>query len=316
MRFCLIGYGNIAKKHVDTFRALGVEIVASCNRSDAKNQLATKDSGIAKTYTNYFQMIEVEKPDAIINCVSFEYIFQVTKDLIPLGLPILVEKPAGLSVSETTELMNLQHIFGTKVQVALNRRHYSVFHNAIAELGGKDKIEMINLEWSESPLRTKQKKGFSDLLVGKHIYANSIHGIDMLDYFSGGILDFQTFCSSSNGFFNWQMNLSGKSKTGTLVNFSSSWGSPVPWRLVMYGDNKRIEFSPLETCRIYSDNEPNFLSLSPEKFDLDFKAGFYMQSKSFIDLVRSNDNTNEHSLESTLMSMVIAENFYIKLNLG
>ena len=137
----------------------------------------------------------------------------------------------------------------------------------------------------------------------------------MLDYFSGGISDFQTFCSSSKGFFNWQMNLSGKSKTGTLVNFSSSWGSPVPWRLVMYGDNKRIEFSPLETCRIYSDNEPNFLSISPEKFDLDFKAGFYMQSKSFIDLVKSSGNTNEHSLESTLISMVIAENFYNKLNL-
>ena len=316
MRVCLIGYGNIAKKHVDAFRALGAEIVASCNRSDSKNKLATEESGINKTYTNYLKMIEVEKPDAIINCVSFEHIYTVTKDLIPLGIPLLIEKPAGLSVIETTELIELQKQFGTKVQVALNRRHYSIIQQAISEIGGRDKIEMINLEWSENPLKTKQKKGFSDLLIAQHLYANSIHGIDMLDYFSGGISEYNSYCSSSNGYFNWHMAFSGKSKTGKLVNFTSSWGSPVPWRLVVFGNNKRLEFAPLETCKIFSDNEPNLLTLVPEKYDSELKAGFYLQTKSFIDLVTSNLINNDHSLESTLSSMAIAENLYNKLYIG
>jgi predicted dehydrogenase len=315
MRICIIGYGNIARSHIEAFRAHGCEIVASCNRSERGNESARQEGGIPKTYTDHISMIETEKPDAVVNCVSFEHIFSITKSLIPFGIPLLIEKPAGLSVAETKELIDLRNEFGTKVQVAMNRRHYSIFQNAINEIGGQDKIEMINLEWSESPLKAKTKKGLNDLLIGKYIYANTIHGIDILDYFSGGISDFQVYCSSSIGYFNWQMILSGKSKSGILVNFTSSWGSPVPWRLVIYGSNKRAEFSPLETCRIYSDSEPKVLSISPKEFDTELKAGFYMQSKIFLDLINSNEGANTHGLESTLNGMLIAEGIYNELTL-
>jgi predicted dehydrogenase len=316
MRVCIIGYGNIAKKHIEALRAHGCEIVASCNRSESGNELARQEGGIPRTYTDHISMIETEKPDAVVNCVSFEHIFAITKSLIPFGIPLLIEKPAGLSVAETKELIALQIQYGTKVQVAMNRRHYSIFHNAIDEIGGKKNIEMLGLEWSETPLISKQKKGLDDIRIGQYIYSNSIHGIDMLDFFSGGIEDFQTYCSTSEGFFNLQMTLSGKSRTGILINYSSTWGSPVPWRFVLYGNNKRVEFAPLETCRVFSDNSPNFINLMPEKFDTDFKAGFYLQAKSFLDLVVSNKKKNEHSLDSTLNSMVVAESFYTKLNLG
>jgi predicted dehydrogenase len=313
MRVCVIGYGNIAKKHIEAFRAHGFEIVASCNRSESSNEAARLESGIPKTYTDHIRMIETEKPDAVVNCVSFEHIYSITKSLIPYGIPLLIEKPAGLTVFETKELINLEKQFSTKVQVALNRRHYSVIQKALDSIGGVEHLDMMSIEWSERPLATKNKKGFTDLLIAQHIYANSIHGIDTLNYFSGGINDYQTYCSASEGYFHWQMAFSGKSDKGVITNFTSSWGSPVPWRILMYGKGKRIEFAPLETCKVFDEQTKGFSNIEPEAFDLQYKAGFYLQTKSFLDLVHANNLAHKHSLESTLNSMKIAEEIFKKL---
>lgn len=313
MRICLIGYGNIAKKHIEAFRAHGCEIVASSNRSTIGNEASKNEGGIPRTYTNYINMIETEKPDAIVNCVSFEHIYSITKSLIPYGIPLLIEKPAGLNVLETKELIHLEKQFSTKVQVALNRRHYSVIHKALELIGGINNLDMMSIEWSERPKDIKNRKGFSDLLIAQHIYANSIHGIDTLNFFTGGINDYHAYCSVSEGYFNWQMAFSGISDNGIIVNFTSSWGSPVPWRIQMYGNGKRIEFAPLETCKVFDEQTQGYTNIEPEAFDMQYKSGFYLQTKSFLNLIQSNDIVHAHNLDSTLSSMRIAEDIFKKL---
>ena len=306
MKICIIGFGNIAKNHIDVFRNLGQEIVASSNRSEKGNLLA-KEYGVPKTYSNYIEMVEIEKPDAIINCVSFQYIFETTKNLIPYRIPLLIEKPAGLSLDELQTLIFLQKKYKTIIQVGLNRRHYSVFNKAIKLIGGVDNLNLICMEWSEKPLRAKLEKGYSDDLVAKLIIANSIHGIDTLNYFSGGIEKYSIFTKKTDGYFGWNMILSGQSKTGCLVNFSSSWECPVPWRINMYGSGKRIEFAPLESCRVFEEGILNATHIEPDKLDIEFKAGFHKQSLVFYNSIEKQTPTNPHSLESTINSMTIAE---------
>src|SRR5687768_10258193 len=113
MKLALIGYGNIAKKHIEVFRALGCEIVASCNRSEAANAMAKMEGCIPSTYRNYFEMIEKEQPDAILNCVSFDKIYETTLDLLPLKIPLFIEKPAGTPVAELEHLIKIQKEYGT-----------------------------------------------------------------------------------------------------------------------------------------------------------------------------------------------------------
>ncbi len=307
MRICLIGYGNIARKHIEILRHFEADIVASSNRSVQGNTAAKNDAGIPRTYQNYLEMIEVEKPDAILNCVTHNAIYETTKNVIPLGIPLLVEKPAGTTVSELKELIRLQEQYKTPVQVALNRRHYSIFQKAIEDMGGSQNLDMISVEWSERPLRAKEDKGYTDTMVEEILVGNSIHGIDLLNYFAGEMENYETFTASRKGaYFHWNMAFSGISKTGVVANFTSSWGSPVPWRVVMYSKDKRYEFAPLETCKVYGPDPKANSILEPEEFDSKFKAGFYKQAAEFVQMVRTGQ-PNSHSLESTMQSMSIAE---------
>lgn len=315
MRVCVIGFGNIAKKHIDVFRHLGHEVVASSNRSEAGNILA-KEYGIKKTYLGYLEMVDKEKPDAIINCVSFQHIFETTRNLIPFNIPLLIEKPAGLSIHDLNELIELQVSYQTIIQVGLNRRHYSLFNKVIALIGGSEKMDMMSVEWSERPLQSKLIKKYSDELVNNLIIANSIHGVDTLDFLSGGIETYQIFTKESPGYFNRNMLITGRSKTGCLVNFSSSWGCPVPWRINMFGNGKRYEFAPLETCKVFEEGKAGLVSIEPDKEDNDFKAGFYNQSRYFLDMIENKSVINKHNLSSTMNSMTIVEQMLNSFNLS
>lgn len=313
-RICLIGYGNIARKHIEVLRALGCEIVASCNRSEKGNIAAKDEGGVPVTYTNYMEMVEKEKPDGIVNCVNHNNIFAITKELIPIGIPLLVEKPAGTSVKELQELIKLQEEYGTPVQVALNRRHYSVFENAIQNIGGKENIDMISVEWSERPLRAKEDKDYTDAMVEDILIGNSIHGIDLLNFLSGGIDKYNSYTSSKEiGYYHWNMAFSGVSKLGTLVNFTNSWGSPVPWRVLIYSKGKRFEFAPIENCKVLSQNAEDNVEITADDYDNTYKAGFYNQAKNFLEISKNKDSVNQHSLASSLRSMEIAEELLVNL---
>lgn len=310
MKLAVIGYGNIAKKHIAVFRALGCHIVASCNRSDTSNALA-KQEGIPVTYTNYFKMVEKEKPDAILNCVSFDNIYETTLDLIPLKIPLLIEKPAGTSLGELEALIRIQQQHDTLVQVALNRRHYSIFEKAINHIGGQDKISMISLEWSEAPIRARSIKGYSDGQISKLLYANSIHGLDTLCWFGGGLAECCIHTNVASGAFQWSMQLSGVSCKKILVNFSSSWGSPVPWRMNFYSSGERCEFAPLETCRVYSEGSAAPVALEPDEVDVNYKAGLFKQAQYFLESLTCRKNL--HDLDSCLNSTQLAEALYTRL---
>jgi predicted dehydrogenase len=313
MNTVIIGFGNIAIKHLEVAKLLGIEVIASSNRSTAGNDLA-KQHRIAKTYTNYLEMVETEKPDSIIVSVSFEHLFSVCKSLIPYGIPILLEKPAGTSLNELHQLIELANAFGTKVQVAMNRRHYNNIQKAIEHAGGWSQITAVDVEWSEDPMKLLVQKGYSKEQVAKIIFGNSIHGIDMATFFGGEIESPSITTNSFGEPFRWYMQFSGKSKEGKLVSFRSSWDHPVPWKLVLSSQGKRYVFAPLETCLVYSTNQKEIEEILIDDVEKEYKVGFLSQMNTFKNLVESPQFENVHSLESCIPAMNIADVFFKKLN--
>ncbi len=312
MKLVIIGFGNIAIKHLEVAKFLGIEVSASSNRSEKGNQLA-KEHGIEKTYIDYHVMIETEKPDALLVCVSFEHMFSVCKSLIPYQIPMLIEKPAGTSMHELYQLIEAANTFGTKVQVAMNRRHYDIIHQAIEHAGGKDKITAVDIEWSETPIRLLEQKGYTTEQVAKIIYGNSIHGIDMATYFGGSMENPQIQTKTFGDRFRWYMQFSGMSQEGRLVSFRASWDHPVPWKMVMSAEGKRYVFAPLETCKVFLTDQKDPIELVANETDLSMKAGFTNQMKAFKNLVELPRFENHHDLASCIPSMEMAEAFYREL---
>lgn len=309
MRLALVGFGNIAKKHLEVFRALDCDVVASCNRSQAGRD-AAEAWGIRRTYADLHHMVAQENPDAIINCASFDRIFETTAQLIPYRIPVLVEKPAGTSVAELRRLIRLQKSYRTPIQVALNRRHYSVIQNAIADAGGLERITSVHVRWSEAPVRLLQERGYSAAQVAKVLYGNSIHGIDMMTYLAGPVSARHVVTVSNGSPFRWLMSIADVTPLGKLASFSSTWDNPAPWELVMTAQGKRYQFAPLETCTVKEDGAHALREIAPDAYDARFKPGFWDQASCFLRLVQIPTSPNPHDLESTMPAMNVAEALY------
>jgi predicted dehydrogenase len=297
MKLGIIGYGKIGARHHQVFDALGAKIIASCNRSEAGRNRA-KEAGIEKTYGSYQDMLEKERLDGIICSTSLFNNYEVAKELIPYGIPMLLEKPPGTSIEELDALIVLQEEYNTSVMLATNRIWYSVLYEAIRDIGGRDKIQGVHVMWSENPKQLKEKRGFTDKQVKTRNFSNSIHGLSILQFLCGTLAEFASVGHRGKGQFDWNMNLQGISDRGTIGQFTSSWSTILPWRLTFYGNQNIYDFTPLEQCVCTNLNTREKYEIKGADFDKAFKPGFYMQAKHFLESLGTGKMIPEVNLQN------------------
>ena len=232
------------------FRALDCQIVAACNRSESGRQKARVEGGIPATYADLYEMLERERPDGVICCASHDQIFSAAKTILPFGIPTLLEKPPGTSLAELNHLIELAQRHRTPVQVALNRRHYSVLQRALVDAGGAEQVSGVSIEWSEDPLYLMNERGFSRDRVAQMIFANSLHGLDMLTFVAGEFPSPAVAALNLGEPCRWNMAMQGISTRGVLGTFQSTWDSPARWRMSLTVPGRRYVFAPLETCEV------------------------------------------------------------------
>lgn len=305
-RLALIGYGRIAPKHLEVFRALGAEFVASCNRSDEGRRRAETEGGIPRTYARIHEMLERERPEGIVSCASLHTQHAVARELLPYGIPTLLEKPPGLSYDEYGELCELAARHKTPVMVAVNRRHYSVVQRAVADAGGWGAIEAVSVDWSESPQHLLNR-GFTLEQVKRTNFSNSLHGLDLMTYLAGPIDDAQVAARDFGEPARWMMSLQGVSRRGALASFQSTWDSPGRWRVAFCSPGRRYVFAPLETCQVQEAGSRELRTIDPSDEDQQFKPGFYRQAQCFLDTIRSNEVPESCGLEAVGPAMQLAE---------
>ncbi|MAG92450.1 MAG: hypothetical protein CMJ48_01685 [Planctomycetaceae bacterium] len=303
----LIGYGSVAAKHLQVLRELGAEITASCNRSRAGQEKAREEGGIPRTYADIETMLAAESPAGLVCCVSFDSMYEVGKRIIPAGIPILLEKPPGTSVAEALELEELARRHKTPVMVGLNRRHYSVLQNALDDAGGLEAITAVFLDWSETPERWLERGSTPDQ-IARMVFANSLHGLDLLTYLAGDVRNADVAASTfGDGPFRWQMSLHGVSERGVLVNFRSTWDSPGRWGLTFCTKGRRYTFAPLESCLVLEEGTGTERAIQPDESDQRFKPGFFRQAEAFLHTVATRTVLQGYDLATTVPAMRLAE---------
>ena len=286
-RVAVIGYGAVCVKHAEVLRALGAELVAACNRSEAGRQRARTECGIQETYADPLEMVERAAPDALLVTPSVLSLYDVLKQVIPLGLPILAEKPPGTSLAEATELAGLADRHGTRVMVGLNRRFYSVYRRALEHVGGRAALTRVSVEWSEDPAAYLQH-GHPPALIPRLNFANSLHGLDLLTCFGGPLSRAKAWgrdLDRSSRLPRWQMSLDAVSDTGLRAHFDSTWDAPGRWRLLLDAESARIVSAPLETARVSIAGRPE-IEIEPDPEDRLYKPGFHAQARAFLGGVR------------------------------
>jgi predicted dehydrogenase len=298
MKAIIVGFGKVAIEHQKVFEYLGVEIVASINRSEDGRDRAKK-FGVKQTFSSMNE-IRAFSFDFFIICTSFQNNFSVVRDALNFQKPIFLEKPPAVSLSDFKELIAMK--FSSKlIYVGFNRRHYPSFNKVISLLKEKEEeLVSISVQWSENHEMIVSKYGN---LSKKYFFANSIHAVDLLNYLGGTVKDYTVVSSEKHKSFK-DLLLIGVSERQVMLGLSLSWYAPVKWKVEFIGcAGSRYICEPIE--KLYEVRDGFKLDEIYLK-ETGFKVGFLEQAMDFLEHI-DDFSSSPQSLVSALKSMEMCE---------
>jgi predicted dehydrogenase len=113
-------------------------------------------------------MLTEETLDGIISVTPTPMTCQLTCQILQAGIPVLMEKPLGISLSEGEEVVRIARITGTPVMVGMNRQHDPVVRWAL------DKLVENTPRYARAVIRRKNRK------EEKFIEDAGLHAVDLL----------------------------------------------------------------------------------------------------------------------------------------
>ena len=69
--------------------------------------------------------------------------------LLPLKIPLFIEKPPALSLEEMDKLVQTSINYNTQNMVGFNRRFYSIFHKGLEIINENGGLVALNIEGHE-----------------------------------------------------------------------------------------------------------------------------------------------------------------------
>jgi len=285
MRAALIGFGDIAPKHLEVLKNHNCAIAALVTKNKESAIQKASKYNFPATYDSISD-IPIDSVDFFLLMVNPEFTSDILRELIPLKKPILTEKPVSFGTKQISELIELKNKYNCPIMVGMNRRFYSIFHKGLEFLKEKNKkLDAISIEAPER---------FSDIMLPKFneitrknwMFSNPIHCIDLIRFFGGDVREIKLNSSPKKYFF----NAVGTLDNDTKFSYLSNWKSPGSWNVTLYAESIRITFNPLEKGIINESGK--ITEIFPSQQDISFKTGFDLQLEYFIEyLVKKNKIT-------------------------
>ena len=262
----------------------GVSAVGVTSRTISKAKELSNDYQIEHVCNNVYELIEKCAVDALLVFVSADQIFSLTKELIPLQIPLFIEKPPGLIPEQTNTLSKLAEKHGTKNMVGYNRRFYSIFHKGIEIIKNSGRLLGVSVEGHERFWKVVNRKPQN--ILDNWLYANGTHTIDLLRFFGGEITSFNTISKSFKERNGDQFVATVEFESGSLGTYTAYWYSPGGWSVTLYGEGVTVIFKPLEESKWIDTNFTEY-KIEPDELDKKYKPGFYGQLKAFCNMLKN-----------------------------
>ncbi|CAN2185172.1 MviM Predicted dehydrogenases and related proteins [Candidatus Nanopelagicaceae bacterium] len=130
MKIAVIGSGRMGAIRAEDLLADGAEVTIFNRRDLAADELARKLRCSSGKYAEIFKQIF----DGYVVATATNAHMEILNSLLPIGKPILCEKPIALTVGETDEVISKAANFGTQIQVGFQRRFDPPIAKAAAKI--------------------------------------------------------------------------------------------------------------------------------------------------------------------------------------
>ncbi|MBD2872706.1 Gfo/Idh/MocA family oxidoreductase [Paenibacillus sp. IB182493] len=136
LKVCFIGAGGHSFRNVyPTFQYAPVDLAAICDVDGERAAAYARQFGARASYTDYREMLEKEKPDAVFIVTAYHpdgrvQATDIALDALKAGVHVWMEKPTAASAAEVRQLMQASQEHNRFVMTGLKK----VFFPAIAKV--------------------------------------------------------------------------------------------------------------------------------------------------------------------------------------
>ncbi len=189
-RVCVIGCGVIAPNHIKSLLEDELtELVAVCDIIEARAVKAA-EMGRCAYYTDYHQMLDEVKPDAVHLCLPHYLHCPVAIDCMRAGADVLCEKPMDVSLEAALRMKQVSEETGRRLGVIFQNR-YNAENEAIrTALRSGEMGKLISLRgevcWKRDQAYYNSGAWRADYATagGGVLINQAIHTLDLLRYFA------------------------------------------------------------------------------------------------------------------------------------
>jgi predicted dehydrogenase len=290
VRIAVAGAGNYSHHHLKVLASLtNVTLVGISNRGRSDIESVARQYGVNAAFTNYEQMLDSTRPDGVFVVVSHFETARVATSCLERGIPCLIEKPAGFASAETASLAKLAADHQCLNIVGVNRRYWSILHNALTLILQHGPLFGILIDAPEAIRWRRSQSAHDPRLYDLWIVANTIHAIDLFRCLGGEVTEVQSLKTSwteaSGDSFTAVLRLS-RDCLGTFISHYNSGGE---WSVTLYGDRlKAVIWLGSMKGHVYFDRGRT-IPVPVDAVDLNYRAGLYAQDRAFIHALASGE---------------------------
>jgi virulence factor len=162
-----------------------VEVVAVCDPIQAARDAAGEEFGVARRYASVEELLDAETLDAVFVAPPAHLNAQVALPCLEHGVNVMMEKPPGLSVAETTALRDAAARTSAKAMVGWNRRFHPLIREAREMVATRGPVTQLVGEFHKSLTRLAASGRHPEIILDNMLLETTIHSVDLLCALAG-----------------------------------------------------------------------------------------------------------------------------------
>lgn len=184
VRVAIIGAGPRATGvHYASLRDIpAAKMVAVCDLNDARMNTAADTFGIPGRYTNYVEMLEKEKPDAVYAIMPPHHLYDVAATVMGMGCHLFIEKPPAVTTEQARQMAILARQHKVLTGVTFQRRFSPLIQYGKMLCEKRGPVHSAVATFYKCAVGGgPYYRGAIDVLM-----CDAIHAVDTLRYLCGG----------------------------------------------------------------------------------------------------------------------------------
>ena len=181
LRVAVIGCGSRGRGHMKILSQFDdTSLVAVCDPIETARNDAADRFNVSARYESIQELLDSETLDAIFVATPAHLNGEAALPCFERGVHTLLEKPPGMSVTETTALRSAAEQTGAKGMVGWNRRFHPIILEAKRQVTARGPVTQIVGEFHKSITRLAQSGKFPEHLMDNMFLETPIHALDAI----------------------------------------------------------------------------------------------------------------------------------------